>query len=289
MNVKAQRYELGVQLGASNLVGDVGRTNYIYPLPVNNSEKGSYGIPIYAGAVFRMNFNPHQTLRFNLGYANVYFSDRFAKENYRKQRAHTNEEIYGVTNNMFVGEALFEYNFFPVNNEQKNGLLSPYIFAGIGGMLYNQPRMEFQNDFNRDKNGIPSPPQDEEDFTTIPLPSFAKGLTLSIPFGAGLKYKFNYNWAIFGEFTFRPTLVDDIDFSWMDDKNIRITYNKDISDPNNSRKSLLQTEPYKTVAEQRVKNVIEPRRIGNPNSKDWINSISIGLTYSFGRLPCYCE
>ncbi|MGZ5211062.1 MAG: DUF6089 family protein [Kaistella sp.] len=24
------------------------------------------------------------------------------------------------------------------------------------------------------------------------------------------------------------------------------------------------------------------------NSKDWVNTISLGLTYSFGRPPCYC-
>ena len=34
---------------------------------------------------------------------------------------------------------------------------------------------------------------------------------------------------------------------------------------------------------------LKNRQIGNINSKDWLNSISIGLSYSFGRPPCYCD
>ena len=29
--------------------------------------------------------------------------------------------------------------------------------------------------------------------------------------------------------------------------------------------------------------------LGNLNSKDWMNSLSLGLSYSFGRPPCYCQ
>ena len=68
----------------------------------------------------------------------------------------------------------------------------------------------------------------------------------AIPFGAGLKYKFNYNWALFGEFMFRATNSDTLDYS-------------------------------------------DEYNLGNLNSKDWMNSMSLGLSYSFGRPPCYCQ
>ncbi len=29
--------------------------------------------------------------------------------------------------------------------------------------------------------------------------------------------------------------------------------------------------------------------LGNLNSKDWMNSMSLGLSYSFGGPPCYCQ
>ncbi|MFX4347614.1 DUF6089 family protein [Acinetobacter baumannii] len=29
--------------------------------------------------------------------------------------------------------------------------------------------------------------------------------------------------------------------------------------------------------------------MGDQKSKDWMNTVSLGLTYSFGRPPCYCD
>ena len=38
VSVKAQRNELGVRLGMSNLVGDIGRTNYILQKPLDGTD-----------------------------------------------------------------------------------------------------------------------------------------------------------------------------------------------------------------------------------------------------------
>ncbi len=111
-------------------------------------------------------------------------------------------------------QPIFDYNFLPVNEEQKS-MLSPYIFGGISGLMFN---------------------------TTLEGNKFG----FAIPFGAGLKYKFNYNWALFGEFMFRATNSDTLDYS-------------------------------------------DEYNLGNLNSKDWMNSMSLGLSYSFGRPPCYCQ
>ncbi len=56
--------------------------------------------------------------------------------------------------------------FFQLTKKQKSMLLSPYIFGGISGLMFN---------------------------TTLEGNKFG----FAIPFGAGLKYKFNYNWALF--------------------------------------------------------------------------------------------
>jgi hypothetical protein len=45
VSVKAQRNELGVRLGMSNLVGDVGRTNYILQKPLDLNRMSDWGIP----------------------------------------------------------------------------------------------------------------------------------------------------------------------------------------------------------------------------------------------------
>ena len=87
---------------------------------------------------------------------------------------------------------------------------------------------------------------------------------------------------------FRPTFSDSVDYSVIDDKDVKVTYNKDITVPGGT-KSILQESPYLQVAEQRVAGFLQNRQIGNINSKDWVNSVTLGLSYSFGRPPCYCE
>ncbi len=278
---KAQRHEIGLQLGVSNIVGDIGKTNYILQKPVL-SNISDYGVPFYGGILYRMNFNPYQTLRFNLGFSHIQFIDALAKENYRRIR-----KLWG-TNSIIEADVIFEYNFFPVNEEHKS-LLSPYVFGGIGGMIANTPQMIIENDFVRNSAGVAiNPSTINGDFVTNSTYSTIQKITMSIPFGIGLKYKFNYNWALFGEFMFRPTFSDSIDYSVVDESNVKITYNKDILSAD-GKKSLLQESPYKEVAEAKVAAIIKNRQIGNLNSKDWVNSATIGLSYSFGRPPCYCK
>ena len=204
----AQRHEIGIQLGTSNLTGDIGKTKYINPFPNSINNLANEGIPFYGAIMYRMNFNPYQSVRFRLAYNRISFDDRYAQELYRANRG-----LYG-TNSVYEASAIFDYNFLPVNEEQKS-MLSPYIFGGISGLMFN---------------------------TTLGGNKFA----FAIPFGAGLKYKFNYNWALFGEFMFRATNSDTLDYS-------------------------------------------DEYNLGNLNSKDWMNSMSLGLSYSFGRPPCYCQ
>ncbi|WP_313502690.1 type IX secretion system protein PorG [Kaistella carnis] len=280
VSYKGQRHEIGVQLGMSNLVGDIGKTNYILQKPVL-SDIRNYGIPFYGGILYRMNFNPYQTVRLNLGYSHVQFIDQVAKEQYRRDR-----KLWG-TNSIVEADLIFEYNFFPVNDEQKS-LLSPYVFGGVGALLASTPQLVVESDFRRD-GGTAIEPNAPDDFVINETYTSGKKLSMAIPFGVGLKYKFNYNWALFGEFMFRPTFSDSIDYSVIDDSSVKIKYNKDILADGSKSKSLLQESPYKEIAEAKAAELVKNRQVGNINSKDWVNSVSIGLSYSFGRPPCYCD
>ncbi len=203
-----------------------------------------------------------------------------AKEEYRRNR-----KLWG-TNSIMEVDALFEYNFFPVNDEQ-TGMLSPYVFGGLGAMIASTPQLIVENDFRR-VNEVAVAPLTPDDFETNIRYQSGKQVAIAVPFGVGLKYKFNYNWALFGEFMFRPTFSDSIDYSVIDDKNVKVSYNKDIT-VNGKNKSVLQESPYREVAEARTADILKQRQIGNTNSKDWVNSITLGLSYSFGRQPCYCN
>ncbi len=245
----AQRHEIGVQLGVSNLVGDIGKPNYILQKPLRNISEN--GLPFYGGLLYRMNFNPYQTVRLNLGYNHIQFDDRVAKENYRRMR-----KLHG-TNSIVSADLLFEYNFLPVNDEQVS-MLSPYIFGGVSGMYMNASKPELT---------INSATDVEVSYKQN------KSFTMAIPFGVGLKYKFNYNWALSGEFTFRPTFSDQVDYSFLEEKDVTV---------NSTNLDESQTAAI-------VQGFIQQRNIGNPNSKDWVNSATLILSYSFGRPPCYCK
>lgn len=281
VSMKAQRNELGIRLGMSNLVGDIGSTNYILQKPLDLDRVSEWGYPFYGGILYRFNFNPHQTVRLDLGYNQIQFNDKVAKEEYRRNR-----NSFGK-NNVYEASLVFEYNFFPVNNEQM-GMASPYIFAGIGGLLYDAPKATMVNDFRRDADGVAQAPINELDFTSTPEYSIGKKTTVHIPFGVGLKYKFNHSWAIFAEATFRYTLTDQLDHSKILSKDLKSTYSADILDPNTGG-SLLQSGNYYIVSKEREKALLGSRNVGDLESRDWMNTVSLGITYSFGRPPCYCD
>ena len=280
--LKAQRHELGVRFGISSLVGDIGRTNYILQAPMSLSRVSDYGLPGYGGLIYRMNFNPYQTLRFDLGFSHIQFDDKLAKEEYRRNR-----KMWG-TNNLIEASAMFEYNFFPINNEQKDGMFSPYIFAGIGGMMHDVSQATMVHDFRRDASGVAQAPTNELDFSSTAKYSTGQKVTAYVPFGIGVKYKFNYNWAISAEAMFRPTFTDQLDYSTIDTKDLTSTYNTDILDPSTNT-SLLQNGIYYSVSKEREAQLLRERQVGDPNNKDWVNSFTLGLTYAFGRPPCYCD
>ena len=255
----AQRHEVDFKIGTANIIGDIGKTNYIQIFPENITSE----IPIHIGASYKRNFNPYQGIKFTLGYHHIYHSDTNAKESYRKNRRTS------FSNNILEGAVAFEYNFFPINNELRESMWSPYIFIGISGLWYNQPSYSFIVKENSSSSG--------NNYTiTLQTQKFIKKFSGGVPFGIGIKYKFNYNWAIYGELTFRPTFTDDLDYNNIEHADYKVSYS---NIPNANLPNAVQA----------FDNFINANKIGNLNSKDWLNSISLGVSYSFGRPPCYCD
>lgn len=218
----AQKHEMGIQGGVNNLVGDIGKTNYLFLQdPFSDTRDG---IPLTLSISYKRNYNAYQGVRVALYYGHLMFNDAYAVEVYRNKR-----RVYGSNTALGV-DAEFIYNFLPVNDEQK-AMISPYLFGGLGYTMYHTT-------------------------ATSSLARTSSGSyigTTTLPFGVGLKYKFNYNWALFGEFKFRYVFSDGLDFNDL---------------------------PIKTNSKSYY---------GNRNSNDWVNAITLGLSYSFGRPPCDCQ
>ena len=69
-----QMYEVGISLGGSNYVGDIGRTSYIYPNKLGGA------------AFFKFNKNPRMALRATYSYLPIKANDLDADTDFRRLR-----------------------------------------------------------------------------------------------------------------------------------------------------------------------------------------------------------
>ncbi|HUH35769.1 MAG TPA: DUF6089 family protein [Moheibacter sp.] len=261
----AQRHEIGVFLGGANVIGDIGRTNYINPMPVSyDSESLMDRVPFAVGGLYRFNFNPYMGVRANLMFSKVVGSDYVAPEQYKKNRG------YSYKNNITEASLLFEYNFFDINDE-KGKKHSPYIFAGIGVFMYNENRYTVNNTFARDANGVILQPNA---IATEIVSKSEKETGMTTPFGFGYKYKYRGNFVISAEVGFRHTKTDNLDLSFA--KETDFTFN---DEPGLNPDDLIELNS----------NIIRSRQVGNTSNYDWYVFTGLTLTYTFGRPPCYCD
>src|SRR5690606_1663105 len=201
----AQRHEVGIFAGGANVIGDIGRSNYINPMPVSyNSDKITDKLPLAMGLLYRFNFNPHMGLRFNAIYAKVIGNDKTAPEKFKRERG------YAYKNNILEGSLLFEYNFFDINNENA-AKHSPYIFGGIGAFMFDKNLYTITHTFATNDQGVIIQP---ESINTEVSTKTEKETSFSIPFGAGYKIKYKHNWVISAEVGFRYTRTDNLDHSF---------------------------------------------------------------------------
>jgi hypothetical protein len=168
-----QEYEAGIFIGGSNYVGDIGRTNYIYP---NN----------IAGAVFfKYNWNPRIAVRATYSYLPIKGNDLDADTDFRNDRA---LNFSNTINELAMG---IEYNFYEYDISSEDKSWTPYLLLELAAFNYKY---------------IVSEPQPDQ-FTYDTKTSFA------IPFGIGFKSKLVGPIAFSLETKFRYTFDDDLDYT----------------------------------------------------------------------------
>ncbi len=114
----AQLNEIGAFLGGSNYIGDIGRTNYIFP---NN-----YAI----GGVYKWNMHPHYSLRATYTYSKLSGNDRDSDNSFRKYRG------FSFTNSIHELAAGIEYHFFKYNLSKIGYTHTPYILVEAAVVNY---------------------------------------------------------------------------------------------------------------------------------------------------------
>ena len=168
-----QMYEVGIFVGGSNYVGDIGRTNYIYPNKMA------------VAAIYKYNLNPRMALRGTYSYLPIEANDLNADTDFRRDRG---LNFSNTINELAVG---LEYNFYEydISSDDKNW--TPYILLELAHFNY--------------KRVVSEPQPNQYQYKTKS--------SLAIPFGVGIKSKLAGPLAFSFETKFRYTFEDDLDFS----------------------------------------------------------------------------
>lgn len=118
--MNAQIHELGVFVGGSNFVGDVGLTTYISP------NEPALGI------LYKWNKSPRHSYRFSYTQSKISANDLDSKEPSRNQRE------YRFENSVKEVSLGLEFNFFDFNLHEVKTKLTPYVYSGISYFRYDE-------------------------------------------------------------------------------------------------------------------------------------------------------
>jgi hypothetical protein len=175
MTSKAQINEVGLFVGGSNYIGDIGPEYYINP---NN---------FMGGVIYKWNMNPRIAFRGTFTYAQLSSDDADAtnKERFNREIRFTNsikEVAFGV-----------EFNYFEYNLDDYSKTHTPYLLVEFAAFNYNVVKSENPK-VSRQYN-------------------YESKTAYAIPFGIGYKTKLVYDFAIALEIRARYTFEDDIDYN----------------------------------------------------------------------------
>ncbi|MBK5209660.1 MAG: hypothetical protein JJE44_09170 [Flavobacteriaceae bacterium] len=181
MTSKAQINEVGLFVGGSNYIGDIGPEYYINP---NN---------IMGGVIYKWNLNPRIAFRGTFTYAQISSDDADATNIARKERFNRGDGLR-FTNSIKELAVGVEFNYFEYNLGDYRKTKTPYLLVEFAAFNY---------EVVSDKT--PTPPYQYE-----------SKIAYAIPFGIGYKTKLVNNFSIALEIRARYTFVDDIDYNNQD-------------------------------------------------------------------------
>ena len=172
----SQIHEIGMFLGGSNTISDLGSTHFIYA----NS-------PAY-GLIYKWNLTTRYALRASFITSKLKSSDYYANDLSRFNR------FFEVDNKVFEFSAGMEVNFLDFDLHNQNKEFSPYFFTGIN---------YFQYQLFTIRDGLSS----------IDVNKYDSALEFSIPAIVGIKFSVNNSLVLSFETGIRYSLTDNIDGS----------------------------------------------------------------------------
>ena len=180
-NTKAQDWEAGVFLGASNYSGDL--TENFYTVSETQPSVGLLG---------RYYISPKVSIQGALTYLRASGDDANYDDNaFRRKRN------LSFKTNIYEASIRGEYNILPFVSNTESYNFAPYVFGGVALFQFN-PQADFQGET-----------VDLADFNTEGT-DYSK-LQLSLPFGVGVKYSIGDRWNVGFEVGVRKAFTDYLD------------------------------------------------------------------------------
>jgi len=175
INSEAQIHEVGIFVGGSNYIGDIGSEYYIKP---NN---------FMGGFIYKWNMNPRIAVRGTFTYAQISADDADATNIARNTRG------IGFNNSIKELAVGIEFNYFEYNLDDFRKFRTPYLIFEIAAFNYQVAIAETS----------PNSKQYE----------YSSKTSFAIPFGIGYKTKLYGDLAIALEIRARYTFKDDLDYN----------------------------------------------------------------------------
>ena len=147
----AQMHEVGLFLGGSNLIGDVGSRKFI------NTKAPAFGI------IYKYNITTRYSFRGSFSYSKI------VNKNFYTNDLNRFRTFLSVTNQITEFSAGVEFNFFDFNLHDQERYLTPYVYLGLNYFRYNL--------FYIDRN------------QPLTITEYDKDLEFSIPLTLGMKAK----------------------------------------------------------------------------------------------------
>ena len=169
----SQINELGIHVGGSNYIGDVGRETYIYPNDL------SYGV------IYKWNANPRLAFRLSASYIKIKDDDADSSNEMRNIRN------YSFRNSVKEAAIGIEFNYYNYSLIKKEWSSTPYIIVEMAVFNYNAVTEQTAG----------------RKFATEQKTGF------TIPFGIGYKTKLAENIGIGIETKIRYTFKDNLDYN----------------------------------------------------------------------------
>lgn len=246
----AQRAEIGINAGGSGYIGDFNQYN---PLKISGLNAGVYG---------KINFDPYWGLGLHVNYGQIKGED--ARSSNLAQQDRNLSFKTSLREIAFIGS----FNFFDMYSPGARKRVTPYLFAGAGGVIFNSIGKY---------NGEWQKQMLLRDLLTEGQTERYRNYAPMIIYGAGVKYKKNDNWTLFGQLGYRTTFTDYLDDVSGVYPALPSRWGPSLNVSDRSEELSSTSTPLYSPGDQR----------GDFRKRDTYLFVNIGISYTFVSQKCF--